>query len=174
SLDDQDLMPGMKQIQTVVLFDRSVDLITPFCSQMCYEGLLDEYFNIEAGRMKIPKTENADNSGKQFDHISLSTRDDMMIERIRAMHFTKVFQEIKAVLAQQNVLQNDFRDKMQDATIRDLKQLVHTDVKGHINAKKQLTRHLDLCTDIYEKKKTTDFKIQLEIEVDILHSQNFD
>ncbi|CAF3370658.1 unnamed protein product [Rotaria socialis] len=174
SNDDQDWMSGMKQIQTVVLFDRSVDLITPFCSQMCYEGLVDEYFNIEAGRVKIPKTENADNSGKQFDHISLSTRDDMMIERIRAMHFTKVFQEIKAVLAQQNVLQNDFRDKMQDATISDLKQLVHTDVKGHINAKRQLTRHLDLCTDIYEKKKATDFKIQLEIEKDILHSQNFE
>jgi hypothetical protein len=63
---------------------------------------------------------------------------------------------------------------MQDATISDLKQLVNTDVKGHINAKKQLTRHLDLCTDIYEKKKASDFKIQLEIEADIFHSQNFD
>lgn len=63
---------------------------------------------------------------------------------------------------------------MQDASIGDLKQLVNTDVKGHLNAKKQLTRHLDLSTDIYEKKKANDFKIQLEMEVGILHSQNFD
>ncbi|CAF0729800.1 unnamed protein product [Rotaria sordida] len=174
ALNNQDTIPGGRQIQTVILFDRSVDLITPFCSQMCYEGLLDEYFNIEGARMKIPKTDNTDNSGRQFEYISLSTKDDMIIEGIRAMHFTKVFQEIKAYLARQNVLQNDFRDKMQDASISDLKHLVNTDVKGHINAKKQLTRHLDLCTDIYEKKKANDFKIQLEMEADILHSQNFD
>lgn len=77
-------------------------------------------------------------------------------------------------MAQQNVLQNDFRDRMQDATISDLKQLVQTDVKGHIYAKKQLTRHLDLCTDIYDKKKTNDFKIQLEMEANILRSEDFD
>ncbi len=90
-------MFGGKQVQTVVLFDRSVDLITPFCSQMCYEGLIDEYFNIEGGRMKIPKSGDADNSARQFEHISISTKDDMIIERIRAMHFTKVFQEIKGI-----------------------------------------------------------------------------
>jgi hypothetical protein len=88
-------MPGGKQIQTVVLFDRSVDLITPFCSQMCYEGLLDEYFNIEGGRMKIPKSETTETTGKQYEHISLCTKDDMIMEGIRAMHLTKVFQEIK-------------------------------------------------------------------------------
>jgi hypothetical protein len=65
---------------------------------MCYEGLLDEYFNIEGGRMKLPKTENTDNSAKQFEQISLSTKDDTIIEGIRAMHFTKVFQEIKGYL----------------------------------------------------------------------------
>jgi len=63
---------------------------------------------------------------------------------------------------------------MIDATIGDLKLLVSTDVKGILTAKKQLTRHLDLCTDIYDKKKANDFKIQLEMEADILHSQNFD
>jgi len=38
---------------------------------MCYEGLLDEYFNIEGGRMKTPKNGNTDNSSKQqFDIVS--------------------------------------------------------------------------------------------------------
>jgi hypothetical protein len=63
---------------------------------MCYEGLLDEYFNIEAGRMKIPKGGgDGDNPNKQYDHISISTKNDTIIEGIRAIHFTKVFQEIK-------------------------------------------------------------------------------
>ncbi|CAF1179241.1 unnamed protein product [Adineta ricciae] len=173
AISNQDFGGG-KSIQTVILFDRSVDLVTPFCSQMCYEGLLDEYFNIEAGRMKIPKSGNAENAGPQHELVQLSTRDDTIIEGIRAMHFSKVAQEIKARLARENVLQNDFRDKVKDASISDLKHLVNNDVKGHINVKKQLTRHLDLCADIYEKKKAADFKIQLEMEANILHSENFD
>lgn len=63
---------------------------------------------------------------------------------------------------------------MQDATIGDLKLLVNTNVKEHLNAKKQLIRHLDLCTDIFEKKTANDFKVQLEIESNILHSDNSD
>lgn len=92
---DQGVALGGRNIQTVILFDRSIDFITPFCSQMCYEGLLDEYYNIEGGRMKIPKPETTDNTAKQFEYVSLSTRDDTIIEGIRAMHFTKVFQKIK-------------------------------------------------------------------------------
>lgn len=96
-LSQQDIFTIGRPIQTVILFDRSVDLITPFCSQMCYEGLLDEYFNIDGGRMKIPKTtENgADGTNKQHEIISLSTKDDVIIEGIRTAHFTKVFQIIK-------------------------------------------------------------------------------
>jgi hypothetical protein len=85
-----------------------------------------------------------------------------------------LFVFFSAYLAKEKVLQSDFRDKMQDASIGDLKQLVNTDVKGRLTAKKQLSRHLDLITDIYEKKKSKDFKIQLEIEVNILHSQNIE
>ena len=92
-------MPGGKHIQTVVLFDRSVDLVTPFCSQMCYEGLLDEYFNIEGGRIKIPKAGTADNAPAQNELVLLSTREDTIIEGIRAMHFSKVAQEIKGQYA---------------------------------------------------------------------------
>lgn len=55
-----------------------------------------------------------------------------------------------------------------------MKEMVHKDVKGHLNAKKQITRHLDLSTEIYEQKKANDFKIQLDHETDILRSQNFD
>lgn len=95
SYDSNDAVFVGRQIQTVILFDRSVDLVTPFCSQMCYEGLLDEYFNIEAGRMKIPKKTDDEKAPKQFDHISISTKDDAIIEGIRGMHYTKVFQKIK-------------------------------------------------------------------------------
>ena len=87
------------------------------------------------------------------------------------MKFSFIF---SANLAKQNVLQDEVRTRMEGATISDLKSIVNKDVRGQLTAKTQVTRHLDLCTDIYEKKKTNDFKIQLDIETDILHSQNFD
>lgn len=35
------------QIDNLVLIDRTVDLLTPFLSQLTYEGFIDELFNIE-------------------------------------------------------------------------------------------------------------------------------
>ncbi|KAG8691360.1 hypothetical protein FRC11_004686 [Ceratobasidium sp. 423] len=36
-----------KQFDSLVIIDRSTDLITPFLTQLTYEGLLDEYFGIK-------------------------------------------------------------------------------------------------------------------------------
>jgi hypothetical protein len=33
---------GIPEINTVILLDREVDMVTPMCSQLTYEGLLDE------------------------------------------------------------------------------------------------------------------------------------
>ena len=62
---------------------------------MCYEGLLDEFFNIDSGRIKIPKNDSTDSTAKQFETVSMSTRDDILMEGVRATHFTKIFQVIK-------------------------------------------------------------------------------
>lgn len=85
-----------RMIQTVILFDRNIDLVTLFCSQMCYEGLLDEYFNIEGGRIKIPKSSPSEGTQKQYETVLLSTKDDSIIGGIRGTHFSRVFQEIKS------------------------------------------------------------------------------
>jgi vacuolar protein sorting-associated protein 33A len=42
-----DLLNEAPEIQKVLLIDRSVDLITPFMTQLTYEGLVDEFFQIE-------------------------------------------------------------------------------------------------------------------------------
>ena len=35
------------EIESLLIIDRSTDLITPMCSQLTYEGLLDEVFGID-------------------------------------------------------------------------------------------------------------------------------
>ena len=42
--DDNPIPPEIDQI---ILLDRAVDLITPMCSQLTYEGLIDEVYSIQ-------------------------------------------------------------------------------------------------------------------------------
>lgn len=42
------------QIQQLVLIDRRIDLVTPFLTQLTYEGVLDEVFGIQHGTITLP------------------------------------------------------------------------------------------------------------------------
>lgn len=57
------------QIHHLVLIDRRIDLVTPFLTQLTYEGLLDEIFNINHGTVVLPserfiKLEEQNQKGK--------------------------------------------------------------------------------------------------------------
>eukprot|EP00887_Chlorella_sp_A99_P004182 scaffold23.g4182.t1 len=44
--------PG-EGIDTLILLDRSVDIVTPMCTQLTYEGLLDEVFSLNCGQLRV-------------------------------------------------------------------------------------------------------------------------
>jgi len=41
------------QISTLILIDRSVDLITPLSTQLTYEGLIDEIYGIKNSKLIV-------------------------------------------------------------------------------------------------------------------------
>eukprot|EP01090_Pellita_catalonica_P017405 TRINITY_DN5247_c0_g1_i1.p1 TRINITY_DN5247_c0_g1~~TRINITY_DN5247_c0_g1_i1.p1 ORF type:complete len:594 (-),score=95.78 TRINITY_DN5247_c0_g1_i1:73-1854(-) len=41
------------EIDTLILIDRDVDLITPMCTQLTYEGLIDELMGVENGMVEL-------------------------------------------------------------------------------------------------------------------------
>ena len=45
------------QFGHLILIDRSVDFVTPFCTPLNYEGLLDEIYSIKSGTIEIPNLE---------------------------------------------------------------------------------------------------------------------
>ena len=49
--ENNDLRSG--EIEGMILLDRSVDLVTPFCTQGTYEGFLDEKYNIVAQTIRV-------------------------------------------------------------------------------------------------------------------------
>ena len=63
------------QIDALILIDRTVDLITPLCSQRTYEGVLHEAFGIKLGKTTIP----ANFTGRSVDAPSAKVLDLMEI-----------------------------------------------------------------------------------------------
>lgn len=45
---------GDSEIDCLVMFDRTIDMISPFCVQQNYEGQIDENFGISSGYARIP------------------------------------------------------------------------------------------------------------------------
>lgn len=43
------------EFDSVFLFDRTVDLLTPMKTQLTYEGLIDEYYNIKSCKHSLTK-----------------------------------------------------------------------------------------------------------------------
>jgi hypothetical protein len=37
-------------VDSLIIIDRSVDWVTPMCTQLTFEGLLDEYVGVKNGR----------------------------------------------------------------------------------------------------------------------------
>ena len=48
-------LAGSASIDEVILIDREVDTVTPLCTQLTYEGLLDEILGIRNGSVSIEK-----------------------------------------------------------------------------------------------------------------------
>ena len=47
------MQPHAPEIDTLLLLDREVDLVTPLITPLTYEGLIDEFIGIQGGCIKI-------------------------------------------------------------------------------------------------------------------------
>src|SRR5690349_2384412 len=46
-------IPMSQNVDSLIIIDRSADLITPLCTQLTYEGLIDEVFGIRASQVEL-------------------------------------------------------------------------------------------------------------------------
>ena len=67
------------QIDTLVLLDRAVDLISPLPTQLTYEGLIDEMFGIQCACVRLPEDKT----------VPLSSQEDLYQE-LRGLNFNAV------------------------------------------------------------------------------------
>ena len=69
------------QIDSLVILDRAVDLISPLPTQLTYEGLVDEMFGITCSTVNIPEPEKKT--------LSLTSQEELFQE-LRGLNFNAV------------------------------------------------------------------------------------
>ena len=116
-----------EEIFGIIILDRTIDNITPFCSNYTYEGLIDELFDINYNKIHID--ENILNEEKKKDNKKkeenkkvyfLTSSENNFYYRIRSMHYNNAntylkmrsnyFQEIEEKT--RNLNTNDETEKM--------------------------------------------------------------
>jgi len=92
------------EIDTIILLDREVDLMTPLCTQLTYEGLIDEIFGIIDGTVDLPaemvidpKSQEGKDPipvGKKFKTALNSN--DKLFRDVRDLNFSMVGPQLNA------------------------------------------------------------------------------
>uniref|UniRef100_A0A803T3X2 VPS33B late endosome and lysosome associated n=1 Tax=Anolis carolinensis TaxID=28377 RepID=A0A803T3X2_ANOCA len=144
------------EMGSVFLMDRDVDYVTALCSQVVYEGLVDDTFRIKCGSVDFgPEITSSDRSIKV-----LLNAQDKVFSQIRNEHFSSVF----GFLSQKaRNLQSQY-DRRRGMDIKQMKDFVSQELKGLKQEHRLLSLHIGACESIMKKKTKQDFQELLKTE----------
>ncbi|XP_019723134.1 vacuolar protein sorting-associated protein 33B [Hippocampus comes] len=148
------------EIGNVFLIDRDVDFVTPLCSQVVYEGLVDDVFRIKCGCVEFgPDVSSSDKSIK----VMLNSQDKVFNE-IRNEHFSNVF----SFLSQKARNLQTAYDKRRGMDIKQMKTFVSEELKGLKQEHRLLSLHISASESMMKKKTKQDFQELLKTEHSLL------
>ncbi|NXF00958.1 VP33B protein, partial [Smithornis capensis] len=144
------------EIGHIFLMDRDVDYVTALCSQVVYEGLVDDTFRIKCGGVDFgPEVTSSDKSIK----VLLNTQ-DKVFSQIRNEHFSNVF----GFLSQKSRNLQAQYDRRRGMDIKQMKDFVSQELKGLKQEHRLLSLHIGACESIMKKKTKQDFQETIKAE----------
>uniref|UniRef100_A0A669PHD8 VPS33B late endosome and lysosome associated n=1 Tax=Phasianus colchicus TaxID=9054 RepID=A0A669PHD8_PHACC len=144
------------EIGNIFLMDRDTDYVTALCSQVVYEGLVDDTFRIKCGSVDFgPEVTSSDKSIKV-----LLNAQDKIFSQIRNEHFSSVF----GFLSQKSRNLQAQYDRRQGMDIKQMKNFVSQELKGLKQEHRLLSLHIGACESIMKKKTKQDFQEMIKVE----------
>lgn len=138
---DPPLVPP--EIESVIIIDRSVDLATPLCTQLTYEGLVDEFFGIKNNWLELPEKIAPPLPSGQPTKVELNSGDQLYTE-VRDLSWTKV----GPYLAKKTrSLSSEYDEKKDLKTVSQIKQFT-SKLQRLKDEKYSLQLHTDIATEI--------------------------
>ena len=151
---------GGSQITEMILFDRACDYVTPLCSQLTYEGILDDTFGVKSGFVEIGE----EIMGKNVK-VLLNSRDPVY-KIIRSLHFSSVPSILSRISKE---LKSDYHEGKSSQSVPKLKNFVQKlpDLRRKHDS---LETHLKVSEQIIVKKREAEYERQLYFERAILEA----
>ena len=147
------------------IFDRAVDMITPFCTQFVYEGLLDDYFGINFNLIKVnPKILEKKELNNDFIRLDLS-KNEKFYTKIKDYSFNEIKAFLPKRLKEHNKILEESKNKKLDL---DAIQENITKMKDLKDERPSLINHINLADYISKKQKMPKEKLYLNMEQNLL------
>ncbi|KAL4288460.1 vacuolar protein-sorting-associated protein 33 homolog isoform X2 [Arachis ipaensis] len=156
----------MPEINTLILLDREVDMVTPLCSQLTYEGLLDEFLNIKNGSIELDASIMGLQQEGEKTKVPLNSTDKLFKE-IRDLNFEVVVQILRQKATS---MKQDYTEMTTTSqSVSELKDFVKK-----LNSLPEITRHINLAQHLTTFTSKPSFLGQLDMEHTIVESQSYD
>lgn len=159
-------------IDTLILLDRSIDMISPMCGQLTYEGLLDEVFGLSCGQLRLGQHDGHQQHHQGSEHSPSPTPTSQKIHGLNSGD--AVFRETR------DLFYIGAR-KWMNETLRTIQQFRDTGIhsadfsqlKGFVSGLKDKFTRIPLHTNLVEKlanvfQKRT-FLARQKIEAELLN-----
>jgi len=151
------------------IFDRSIDMLTPLCSNFIYEGLLDEFFGINLNTVKVPvqilgKKPNEKNNKNEEIKLDLS-KNEKFYTQIKDYNFNKIKLFLGNRLKEHNKMLEESKEKNAD-----LKQIQENLLKIRLikEERPSLINQINLADHISKNKKLPKEQLYLFFEQSLL------
>ncbi|KAF3495599.1 hypothetical protein DY000_02056204 [Brassica cretica] len=176
---------GRPEVDTLILLDREVDMVTPMCTQLTYEGLLNEFLHISNGAVEVDSSVmGSQQEGKKMkvplnssDKLFKETRDlnfEVVVQVLRqkATTMKEDYTEINSVrlfcrsLALSSLV---FAVEVMTQTVSELKDFVKK-----LNSLPEMTRHIHLAQHLTTFTSKQSFLSQLDMEQTLVEAESYD
>ncbi|KAM0252058.1 hypothetical protein ACHAP5_001383 [Fusarium lateritium] len=155
--------------ESVIIIDREVDFVTPLLTQLTYEGLIDEVFEIHNNQTKVdttvvgaPAQASTATSQSRKRTIQLDSS-DKLYEQLRDANFAIVGSLLNKVARRLQKVQSDYETKQKSKTIAELKDFV-SQLPGYQQEQQGVKIHTGLAEEIIKHTRTDQFKGLLEVQ----------
>lgn len=180
------VLASTTSIDSLIILDRRVDMITPLLTQLTYEGLVDELIGIKNSHVELPislltppapSSSNPSTStattapvisvkkeAKKKHHLSTST--DPLFAELRDLNFSSVGRKLNNVARR---LDGDYKTNLQAKTVAQLRDFVGK-LGGLQTEHQSLRLHTELSELLLPLTRTEEFNRSLEIQQNLLAS----
>ncbi|XP_043221131.1 vacuolar protein sorting-associated protein 33A-like [Amphibalanus amphitrite] len=167
--------PTVCEIDTLLLIDREVDLITPVATQLTYEGLIDEVFGIHNNTVKLPSEKFVKQDGGPIEMTNdrkqflLSSAEELYAD-IRDKNFNAVGPALSRK-AKQISAQYEERHSQSVSEMKNFVKNVLPTIKA---AKESLGLHTSIAELIKERTDSESFLEALQTEQEMMNAIDTD